>query len=478
MHATTPIRLFTLAALACETLRFAAAAGVAIIDTTVVDVEGDRDARHRTVLVDGDRITAVVDASHARIPVDAVRVDGRGRWLIPGLVDMHVHLFNTVSHRAPNDWALPLFVANGVTGVREMSADAASIAVLRQWRRETDAGDRIAPRVLAAGIAARITDPADAPRVVAAIADSGADFVKVFSEVATPQWQALLAAARAHGMPLSGHVPAGVALLNAAAQGQRTAEHLMQAYEACSSREDALLQARVGLTGAALVELRDAQEARALDGFERRACTRVARRLAASGQWQVPTMVLAWTEAHRAASLDADPRWHLLRVDERARWSRIATDLAARPDPLARRRWEVTRSIAAVFRRANVPMMTGTDAPMPEVYPGFSLLDELQRFVDTGYTPREALRAATLAPARYFGQEATNGSVAAGKRADLVLLAADPTRDVHATRRIDAVLVGGRLLRRADLDALLRHPAARPPPGTPMPPDVRGSARD
>ena len=115
---------------------------------------------------------------------------------------------------------------------------------------------------------------------------------------------------------------------------------------------------------------------------------------------------------------------------------------------------------------------------MPEVYPGFSLLDELQRFVDTGYTPREALRAATLAPARYFGQEATNGSVAAGKRADLVLLAADPTRDVHATRRIDAVLVGGRLLRRADLDALLRHPAARPPPGTPMPPDVRGSARD
>ena len=110
----------------------------------------------------------------------------------------------------------------------------------------------------------------------------------------------------------------------------------------------------------------------------------------------------------------------------------------------------------ALFRRAGVPMMTGTDAPMPEVYPGFSLQDELARFVEAGYTPREALRAATLAPARFLGQEATSGSIAPGKRADLVLLTADPARDVRNTRRIDAVVLGGRLLRRAELDALLR----------------------
>jgi imidazolonepropionase-like amidohydrolase len=456
MHRATKMRLCALATLACVTLRMAAAASVAIVDTTVVDVERDHDASHRTVLVEGDRITSIVGAKDARIPVDAVRVDGRGRWLIPGLVDMHVHLFNTVSHRPPNDWALPLFVANGVTGVREMSADAQSIALLRQWRRETDAGERIAPRVLAAGIAARISDAADASREVTAIADSGADFVKVFSGVGTPEWRALLAAARERGLPVSGHVPAAVALLDAATGEQRTAEHLMQAYEACSSIEGALLQERGGLAGQALVDMRDAQESRALDAFDRRACSRVARQLAASGQWQVPTLALPWAEAHRAASADADPRWHLLRADERARWSRALGELAARPDPLATHRWQVTRSIMALFHRAGVPMMTGTDAPMPEVYPGFSLQDELARFVEAGYTPREALRAATLAPARFLGQEAASGSIAPGKRADLVLLTADPARDVRNTRRIDAVVLGGRLLRRAELDALLR----------------------
>jgi len=456
MHLATPMRLCTLATLACMTLRMAAAASVAIVDTTVVDVEHDRDATHRTVLVEGDRITSVAAANDARIPAGAMRVDGRGRWLIPGLVDMHVHLFNTVSHRPPNDWALPLFVANGVTGVREMSADAQSIELLRQWRRETDAGERIAPRVLAAGIAARISDATDARREVAAIADGGADFVKVFSEVGTPEWHALLAAARERGLPVAGHVPAAVALLDAAAQGQRTAEHLMQAYEACSSIEGTLLRERTGLAGQALADLRDAQESRALDAFDPRACSRVARQLAASGQWHVPTLALPWAEAHRAASADADPRWHLLRADERARWSRILGELAAHPDPLAGRRWQGARSIMTVFRRAGVPMMTGTDAPMPEVYPGFSLQDELARFVDAGYTPREALRAATLAPARFLGQDATSGSIAPGKRADLVLLAADPTRDVRNTRRIDTVVLGGRVLRRAELDALLR----------------------
>ncbi|HEU4665748.1 MAG TPA: amidohydrolase family protein [Dokdonella sp.] len=457
MRARSPARIAVAAALACVAgMSAAGAATIAIVDVTVVDVESGRGLPHRTVLVEERRIAAVVGANDARIPVDAQRVDGHGRWLVPGLVDMHVHLFNTVSRRPPNDWALPLFVANGVTGVREMNADAAAIALLRQWRSETDAGERIAPRVVAAGIAARVREPSDAPAAIAAVADGGADFVKVFSEVGASQWRALLAQARERALPVSGHVPASVALLDAATLGQRTDEHLMQAYEACSTIEGALLESRKGLAGDALTSVRDAQESRALAAFDRATCARVARRLAASGQWQVPTLVLPWTEAHRAAAADADPRWPLLRADERARWSRILGELAAHSDPLARPRWQVTRSIMAAFRAAGVPMMAGTDAPMPEIYPGFSLHDELERFVDAGYTPAQALRAATLAPALFLGLEATSGSIAAGKRADLVLLAANPLRDVRNTRRIDAVLLGGRLLRRADLDALLR----------------------
>ncbi|HEY6940260.1 amidohydrolase family protein [Dokdonella sp.] len=463
MRASMPARMAAMVLLACAAgSRAAGAAGLAVVDVTVVDVETGRGVPHRTVLVEGDRITAVVGAADARIDVDAVRVDGRGRWLVPGLVDMHVHLFNTVSHRPPNDWALPMFVANGITGVREMNADAASIAVLAAWRRETDAGERIAPRVLAAGVAARVREPADAPAAVAAVAGAGADFVKVFSEVGAPQWRAIVDAARERALPVAGHVPASVELLDAATLGQRTDEHLMQAYEACSSIEGVLLRERAGIDGDALGALRDAQEARALAAFDRGTCARVARRLAASGQWQVPTLVLAWTEARRHASLaQADPRWRYLRADERERWLRALEQAAAHPDPLARRRWQVTRAIVSALRAANVPMMAGTDAPMPEVYPGFSLHDELERFVDAGYSPGQALSAATLAPARFLGIEATSGSVAAGKRADLVLLAADPLRDVRNTRRIEAVLLGGRLLRRADLDAVLQDAARR-----------------
>lgn len=461
--ARSPTLRALVVALACAAgSQAACASGIAIVDVGVIDVIGGHDAPHRTVLVDGERITAIVRAKDARIPADAVRVDGRGRWLVPGLVDMHVHLFNTVSRRPPNDWALPLFVANGVTGVREMSADAASIAVLRRWRRETDAGERIAPRVLAAGIAARVREPADAPAAIAAVADAGADFAKVFSEVGAPQWRALLVAARERALPVWGHVPASITLLDAATQGQRTAEHLMQAYEACSSIEGPLMDERSGLSGDALTALRDAQEARALAAFDRDTCRRVARRLAATAQWQVPTLALPWAEAHRGRMrAEDDPRWPLLRVDEQARWSRNLGEMGAHADPLASRRWEISRAIVAVFRQAHVPMMTGTDAPMPQVYPGFSLQDELERFVDAGHTPREALRAATLAPARFLGIEASSGSVAPGKRADLLLLAADPLRDVRNTRRIDAVLLGGRLLRRADLDALLQATPGR-----------------
>jgi imidazolonepropionase-like amidohydrolase len=460
MHIAARSCVSALLACACfVAARAGTAASVAIVDVTVVDVAGGHDLPHRTVLVDGGRITAILRADGAHLPDGAERIDGRGRWLVPGLVDMHVHLFNTYSHRPPNAWALPLFVANGVTGVREMAADAASIAVLRQWRRETDAGERVAPRVLAAGIAGRAREPADAQAAVAAVAAAGADFVKVFSDVGAAQWQAILDAARARAIPVAGHVPASIALLDAAAQGQRTGEHLMQAYEACSSIEGVLLSERAGLAGEALVATRDAQEGRVLDAFDRATCRRIAHSLAASGQWQVPTLVLAWTEAHRGSAPHADPRWALLRADERERWTRILGEIAAHPDRLAQRRWQVSRAIVATWRRAGVPMMAGTDAPMPEVYPGFSLLDELERLVDAGLTPREALRTATLAPARFLGLEATSGTVAPGRRADLVLLAADPTRDIRNTRRIDAVLLGGRVLRRADLDALLQPPA-------------------
>jgi imidazolonepropionase-like amidohydrolase len=436
---------------------------IAITDVTIVDVEHARSFGPRTVLVDDGRIVAIDAPRGAHIPTDAQRVEGHGRFLIPGLVDMHVHLFNNASHRPPNDWTFPLFVANGVTAVREMNTLATSVTMVNRWRQSLDQGEIVAPRIVAAGVAVQGHTPAEAVAQVDAAADAGGDFIKVYSEIPAPNWRAVLDEARARSLPVAGHVPAGVSSLAAATAGQRSAEHLMQAYEACSSVEAQVLAERTDLEGDALVARRDAQEMRALAAFDARTCRRIGNALAATGQVQVPTLVLAYQESIRNGTPpSADPRWRYLRADERTRWERILASVPSHEDDvLAQRRWHVSRRIVSAFQRAHVPMLAGTDAPMPNVYPGYSLHEEMALLVASGLTPREALRSATFAPAQFLGLAATSGSVAVGKRADLVLLDADPTRDIRNTQRIDAVVLDGRLLRRAMLEALLDD-AARP----------------
>jgi imidazolonepropionase-like amidohydrolase len=433
---------------------------IAITDVTVIDVEHGRSVGPRTVLIDDGRIVAVVAPGNAHVAENTQRVAGLGRFLIPGLVDMHVHLFNNASHRPPNDWSFPLFIANGVTAVREMNAAAATIATVNRWRKELDDGELTAPRILAAGVSVYGRSPQDAAAQVDAAADAGADFIKIFSDVPVAHWRAILDAARARSLPVAGHVPAAVPLLVAATAGQRSSEHLMQAYEACSSLEAQLLQERQGLTGDALIARSDAQEARTLATFDRATCRRIATALAATGQAQVPTLVLPHEESTRGnRPTGDDPRWRYLRADERARWQRLLAGVASHDDALAKRRWDVSRRIVSALHRANVPILAGTDTPMPGIYPGFALHEELALLVESGLTPREALRSATLVPAQFLGLAATSGAVSVGKRADLVLLDADPATDIRNTRRIDAVLLDGRLLRRADLDALLEEAA-------------------
>lgn len=440
---------------------------IAIVAVRIVDLEHDRSPRPRTVLIDDGRIVAIADPRTAQIPANALRVDGRGRYLIPGLVDMHVHLFNRYSRRPPNEWTFPLFVANGVTAVREMNADAAAIAQVRQWRRERDGGG-VAPRILAAGVAVHGETPDDAAKRVDAAADAGADFIKVFSELPPAHWLALLAAAQRRSMPVVGHAPARVPLLTAATRGQAGNEHLMQAAEACSSIEQRVIAERGAATGESEPVQRDADEARVLRAFDRRRCHRVAIALAAARQAQVPTLVLAYAESVRRSHRRApDPRLRYLRADERLRWERLLADAGSADDALARQRWRTARRLVSTFHRAGVIVLAGTDAPMPGVYPGFSLHEELALLVEAGLSPRAALRSATLEPVKFLGLEATAGSVEVGKQADLVLLDADPTRDIRNTQRIRAVVLDGRLLTREAIDALLDDAAHAPASTTP-----------
>ena len=433
-----------------------ARASLAITEVNVIDVEHGRALGPRTVIVEGGRIVSVAPPREAVVPAGAVRANGRGKFLIPGLVDMHVHLFNLSSRRPPSDWAFPLFVANGVTAVREMRADAASIQQIRQWHRELERGTLIAPRIVAAGLVAHGKSPSEAALQVNAAADAGADFIKVFSGVPAANWRAIVAAAAARALPVAGHVPAGVSLTAAASAGQRSSEHLMQAYEACSGSEAEWLSTRHDLHGDALETKRDAQEARVLAAFDAGSCRHTSKALAVAGQAQVPTLVLANADdlpSNGAPS--ADPRWRYLRADERDRWTRLLAAYKAEDAALAKRRWPVARQIVATMQEAGVPILTGTDTPMPGIYPGYSLHEEMALLVSAGLPAREALKAATFAPAQFLGLTATEGSVATGRRADLVLLDADPLQDIRNTQRIRAVVLDGRLITREAIDAML-----------------------
>lgn len=430
---------------------------IAIENVAVVDVVRGEIVTPRTVVIVDGRITASGQSDAVTIPPEAVRVDGQGRYLMPGLVDMHVHLFNDASRRPPNVWAFPLFVANGVTGIRDMRTERGPMATVEGWRTKAARGEIIAPRVLAAGVAVSGETTEAARRQVRDAKAASADFLKVFSGVREPQWRAIMEEARALRMPVCGHIPSEVRLLEAAKAGQRSNEHLTQVYEACSDREKQLLEARKDLKDEALVRLRERQEPEVLERFDEAACDRVAAALARTGQVQVPTLVLPYFEAQGSPQdLRENPRWRLLRADEQARWERIFKEGYPRAgDKLAARRFQRSRQIVKTLHQAGVRILAGTDAPMPQVYPGFALHEELELLVESGLSAADTLRAATIWPADFLGLSESAGSVAVGKRADLLLLDENPLTDIRHTQRIRAVVLDGRLLRRADLDRLL-----------------------
>lgn len=390
----------------------------ALVGVRLVDLERAVVSEPSALVIEGACIAAVTEVE--ALEAGVMRIDARGRYAMPGLVDAHVHLFNTASGRAPNDWALPPFVANGVTAVREMAADAASMKVLATWRREIATGARIGPRIVAAGIPIRARG-GDAAAQVDAAADAGADFVKVFSELPAAALPAVIEAAHRRGLAIAGHTPDQLALDAPARRAFATSEHLTQWTRIC------------------------ADAAR---------CRRTARALAATPTAEVPTLVLTRPAFDRGRDrVERDARWPLLRADEQVRWRALVAGEPSLDRAALEPEWRVARRTVRTLVDAGIRVLAGTDAPMPLVYPGWSLHDELALLVAAGLDPAEALRAATTAPLHVLGVEDA-GTIAAGRRADLVLLRADPLADIAHTRTIDGVVLAGRWLDRAALDRL------------------------
>jgi hypothetical protein len=435
---------------------------IAIIHVTVINPGTSSVERNRTVIIAGDHIGSVSDAAPTAVPKNVRVIDGTGLYLIPGLWDMHVHSAFGDWFPQGRDIILPLFIANGVTGVRDMGGD---VPALETWRKQISTGEIIGPRIVFSGpmldgylpdgklrfpSSIPVTTPPSAVVAVDSLKAQGVDFIKVQSVISHDAYLAAAREARRQGLPIVGHVPDQVRLREVVEAGQNSVEHLMGIFESCSTEEDKFIQGKGSL------EL-------LLSTQNPRTCDAMIHLLAQHQTWQVPT--LTW---QRGGTFLDQLDWKHQPLDtyipaywRDVTWRRFADsmmpDLLKDPGKLRAEYFARNLEMVGALHRAGVPFLAGTDTP-PGIYvvPGFSLHDELANFVEAGFTPMEALETATSNPARFLGIERSLGSVEAGKIADLVLLDSNPLVDIRNTQKIHAVFAGGRYFDRAELDRMLR----------------------
>jgi imidazolonepropionase-like amidohydrolase len=434
-------------------------AAVAITHVSVIDATGSAPQADMTVIVDDQRIVGLGSSGAARVPAGARIVDGRGKFLIPGLWDMHVH---TVF----GDWlprnekiVLPLFVANGITGVRDMGGD---LDVLKEWRAKIAAGQLLGPRMYIAGpmldgpvprfpSSAPVANAADGRRVVDDLKARGVDFIKIQSLIPRDGYFAAADEAKKVDLTFVGHVPDAVRASEASNAGQKSIEHFTGIFEGCSTIEDQLINGQPRGPGPN-VRTYNAARASALIAL-----------MAKNRTWQVPTLV--WERGQWLVD-DIDKTHDPLIKYAPASWRDhtwpmfvhdIMQYMDTDPLPVRKRFFQMELEMTRAMFRAGVPFMAGTDtAAGVHVFPGFSLHEELALFVQAGLTPMQALQTATRNPAEFMGRLDDMGTIAKGKLADLVLLDANPLDDIANTRRIHGVVLAGRYFDRGALDRMLK----------------------
>jgi len=427
-----------------------------ITHVAVVDVIAGSAQPDMTVEIDGRTIASIRPARDVSIRSGVRVVDGRGKYLIPGLWDMHVH----VSWPAgAAQIYLPVLVANGVLGARDMHG---MLPAIDSIRHAVVSGRQIGPRLFIAGPAidgpnsylpgARIVStPDEARKAVRELKASGVDFIKVYSSLPKNLYYAVADAAKSEGIPFLGHVPYALTAAEASDAGQRELEHLTEVDVGTSTDEAKIKAEELEAMAQKHGYVPDAARLKAT--FDSAKAAALFDRFRRNETWQCPTLIVLQALGDRARSGHAPSDSLLVYMPNLIRkyWQTMPADLSARIGALA----AFHSALIAPLNRAGIPILAGSDVANPYVYPGFGLHDELGLLVRAGLTPAEALRTATINPARFLGLTDSLGVLAPRKMADLVLLDANPLENIANTRKIRAVIQGGRLFDRRALDTLL-----------------------
>ena len=424
---------------------------------TVIDVTGAPSQPDTTVIVVGNRIAAVGKTGKVRVPKNARVVDASGRFLIPGLWDMHAHALTY--HRF--GYSFPLLIANGVTGIREMGSDL-TVDEVNKVRQDILSGRLLGPRFGAltykildgAGTqlinAIAVVTPDEGRQLVRTYKQSGADFIKPYNLLSREVYLAILDEAKKQNIPLEGHIPFSMSAAEVSDLGQLVIEHNFGVLLSCSSNEEELRKQ----TQSRAVPWPQT-EAKAAATFDPQKAKKLFERFVRNGTWSCPTLSF-----QKMLPLENSNRFAIAsRYVPKAQidvWQTAYERAERNALPQYREiRYEMLSKIIGQMRRAGVGILAGTDTGAFFAVPGFSLHDELEELVKAGLSPIEALRTATLNPATFLHKEKELGTVTKGKLADLVLLDANPLEDISNTKMIDAVVLNGRLLDRRTLDKML-----------------------
>ena len=424
-----------------------AAGPVAFVDVTVLPMDRERALPRQTVVVEGGRIVSLGPTASARVPAGAARVDGRGKFLVPGLVDMHAHLSpGTESLADPAGRQLALYLATGFTTVRSLGIAPANGPAALALRDRVARGEVLGPTLVVSSPSVNGNNaktPADAARLVEDAKRAGYDAVKTHGNFPSGEiYDTLAATARRVGLPLSGHVTPEFGLARALAAGQQV-EHL-DGYIAAIVRDGVATPPGQFVFDPAVLSQVDDAKLRA-----------VARETASRGVWSGPTLALfaAAVSDSSAEQLARRPELRYMPAQALPQWASQKGNFLQAPAEGRRAYVELRNRIVRELHAAGARLLVGSDSPQLYMTPGYGALREIDALVAAGLRPYVALEAATRNAADYLGR-ADIGTVAVGKRADLVLLDADPLTDVGNLRRVAGVMVGGRWLDAARLDRL------------------------
>jgi hypothetical protein len=444
---------------------------LAIRHVTVIDVSTGNRLPDRTIFVADGRIARIDSGSPAR---DAgLEVDGRGKFVIPGLWDLHAHLTPF------GESGMALLIANGATGVRDMGGP---IDRLTGWRARIEEGTLVGPRIRLSGpmidglrrmpgfpgMKLIASNAAEARVAVDSLRRLGVDFVKLHW-VTREVYLAAAAEARAVGLAFAGHAPLDATLDEIVATGPRSIEHESGLAIAASPNGPAILRwvvdSLAGLVrsgtadGWLLIQLSIAADSMAREGYPGGRPLPVYRQMVRAGVFATPTLVTIRAYFRRGdPALRTDPRFRFIPASLLRELDLVSPDSVLSPDERTRRERDFasTRADFRAMHDAGVGFLSGTDMGVFGIFPGFSLHDELGLLTEVGLSPLEAIQAATRSAGLAFGSPDI-GVIAAGARADLVLLDADPLTAIGNTTRIRAVVADGRWYDRAALDRLLER---------------------